>query len=56
MTPQIKWVVKYYFVKVIDPISFVVNDFDSVLNVIRVIHFDNEVFRIEMWQSRNDEG
>lgn len=51
---MIKWCVEYFFVnESIQPILFVVNDFDSALSVIRVIRFENEVFRISMWQRRD---
>ena len=51
---RVKWVVQFHFIKQeIQPVMFVVNDFDSALNVIRVIKFEDEVFRIEMWQRRD---
>jgi hypothetical protein len=53
-TVNIKWCVEYHFVKdTLQPVLFIINDFDSVLNVIRVIHFEDEVFRISIWQRRD---
>lgn len=54
MNNQVKWVVEYHFTNTsVQPVLFVVNDFDSALNVIRVIRFEYEVFRIDMWQRRD---
>ena len=51
---MVKWVLLFHFIKAqIQPVMFVVDDFDSALNVIRVIRFEDEVFRIEMWQRRD---
>lgn len=48
-----KWHVKVTFcMNDISPVEFVVDDFDSVLSVLRVIKFKQEVFRIEFWQNR----
>lgn len=51
-----RWVVEYSFTdSSIVSISFTVNDYDSALNVIRVIKFEQEVFRISLWQRREHE-
>lgn len=48
-----KWQVKVTFcMNDVPPVEFVVDDFDSVLSVLRVIKFKQEVFRIEFWQNR----
>lgn len=50
---QTKWSVKVSFTKdTIAPVCFLVNDYDSVLNVIRAVHFYDEVFKIEFWQRK----
>lgn len=49
-----KWVVRYNFVKDSkQPVVFIVGDFDSVLNVMRAIKFEDEVFGIEIHQRRD---
>lgn len=54
MSLPIKWCVEYFFVDTkIHSVCFVVDDFDSALSVIRVIRFQDEVFRITMWQRRD---
>ena len=48
-----RWQVKVTFcMNEIPAVEFVVDDFDSVLNVIRTVKFKNEVFRYEFWQNR----
>ncbi len=46
-----RWHVKVTFcMNDVPPVEFVVDDFDSVLSVLRVIKFKLEVFKIEFWQ------
>lgn len=48
-----KWQVKVTFcMNDAPPVEFVVDDFDSVLSVLRVVKFKLEVFKIEFWQNR----
>lgn len=51
-----RWVVTYSFTDANVPlVSFTVDDYDSALNVIRVIKFSAEFFKIEIWQRREHE-
>ena len=51
---QVKWAVQFHFINQdIRSIMFVVDDFNSALNVIRVIKFEDEVFRIEIKADRD---
>lgn len=48
-----KWNVKVTFAMNDNPhVEFIVDDFDSVLSVLRIIKFRLEVFKIEIWQNR----
>jgi len=51
---MVKWVVTYRFVKdSLQPITFIIGEFDNVLNVMRTIKFEDEVFGIEIHQRRD---
>lgn len=48
-----RWQVKVTFcMNDVPAVEFVVDDFDSVLNIIRTVKFKNEVFKYEFWQNR----
>lgn len=48
-----RWQVKVTFcMNDVPTVEFVVDDFDSVLNIIRTVKFKNEVFKYEFWQNR----
>jgi hypothetical protein len=48
-----KWVVKFHFVKNDkQPVQFLVQDYDSCISVMRAIQFEDEVFKVELWQRK----
>lgn len=48
-----KWVVEFHFTMSDKcSVQFLVNDYDTALSVIRAIQFEDEIFKVEIWQRK----